>query len=171
MAAVLNLASGGGVNAGKLRPVGSIYQSVVNADPGLLFGGTWQRYGKGRVAVGLNTADTDFSAAGKTGGAKTVPLTAAQMPAHKHTLTLSAATLPSAGSHTHNIPTTTLGLTEGDRDYAPISGGSRVSGYVEANAAHTHTVTPSGTVGSTGSGGAHTNLMPYFAVYAWKRVA
>jgi hypothetical protein len=44
--------------------------SVNNTDPGTLFGGTWEAWGAGRVPVGVNTSDTDFSTAGKTGGSK-----------------------------------------------------------------------------------------------------
>lgn len=39
---------------------------------------------KGRVSVGLDSAQTEFDALGETGGAKTVTLTVAQMPAHNH---------------------------------------------------------------------------------------
>ena len=34
--------------------------------------GTWSAFGAGRVLVGYNGSDTDFNAAEKTGGAKTV---------------------------------------------------------------------------------------------------
>ena len=40
----------------------------------------------GRVPVGYNSADTDFSTVGKTGGEKTHKLTKAEMPAHTHRL-------------------------------------------------------------------------------------
>lgn len=35
------------------------------------FGGTWQNIGAGRVLVGVDSSDTDFATAGKTGGEKT----------------------------------------------------------------------------------------------------
>lgn len=38
----------------------------------------------GRVPVGYNSADTDFSTVGKTGGEKTHKLTIAEMPSHNH---------------------------------------------------------------------------------------
>lgn len=57
-------------------PVGSIYTSTNPANPALYMnGGTWQRYGKGRVLVSLDEDDTDFDTVGKTGGAKRVKLT------------------------------------------------------------------------------------------------
>ena len=39
---------------------------------------------KGRVAVGINTADSDFNSVGKIGGSKTHTLTVAEIPAHSH---------------------------------------------------------------------------------------
>jgi len=60
-------------------PMGYIYMSVENVDPGRLFGGTWTKLG-GRFLL----AAGDTYAAGSTGGAATHTLTVAQMPAHKH---------------------------------------------------------------------------------------
>lgn len=45
-----------------IYPVGSIYMSVNNTDPGTLFGGTWEAWGTGRVPVGVDSGDSDFSA-------------------------------------------------------------------------------------------------------------
>ena len=39
---------------------------------------------KGKVAVGLNSADTSFDTLGETGGAKTHTLTTTEMPSHTH---------------------------------------------------------------------------------------
>lgn len=59
----------------KIYPVGSIYMSVshtsASAVATALGGGTWVAWGSGRVPVGVNTSDTDFSTVEKTGGAKT----------------------------------------------------------------------------------------------------
>ncbi len=54
----------------KVYPVGSIYISTSNTNPGTLFGGTWVTWGSGRVPVGVNTSDTDFNTVEKTGGVK-----------------------------------------------------------------------------------------------------
>lgn len=52
-------------------PVGSIYMSVNNTNPGTLFGGTWVAWGTGRTPVAVDTSDTDFDTVEKTGGDKT----------------------------------------------------------------------------------------------------
>lgn len=65
-------------------PVGSIYTSVSNANPGLTFGGTWVAFGAGKTLVGVDTSDADFNTVQKTGGEKTHTLTIAEMPSHNH---------------------------------------------------------------------------------------
>ena len=45
----------------RVYPVGSIYMSVNNIDPGTLFGGTWVALGSGRLRVGVDTAKTEFN--------------------------------------------------------------------------------------------------------------
>ena len=67
-----------------LYPVGTIYTSISNANPGLTMGGTWQLFGAGKTLVGVDTTDTDFNASEKTGGEKTHTLTIDEMPSHNH---------------------------------------------------------------------------------------
>lgn len=93
-------------------PVGSIYMSINNTNPGTLFGGNWEAWGSGRVPVGIDTSNSNFSTAEKTGGASSAALTTDNMPAHSHTLTIvssgastsgnSSPETNSAGSHTHD---------------------------------------------------------------------
>lgn len=54
----------------RMYPVDSIYISTNSTSPALLYGGSWERYGKGRTLVSVDESDTDFTA-GKTGGEKT----------------------------------------------------------------------------------------------------
>lgn len=53
-------------------PVGSIYQSTEPTNPATFMGGVWERFGNGRVLVGVDETDADFNAANKQGGEKTV---------------------------------------------------------------------------------------------------
>ena len=157
-----------------IYPVGSIYMSVSSTNPSTYFGGTWVAWGSGRVPVGINTSDTNFSTVEKTGGASTVTLTTSQMPSHTHTFTGSSATTNSKGAHTHslNLTKTTWSGSSSSRvvmdsgDYTALTNAATTS-----NGAHTHTVTAKGTNASTGGGGAHTNLQPYIVCYMWKRTA
>lgn len=51
-----------------IYPIGSIYMSVNNTNPGTLFGGTWVAWGSGRVPVGVDTTQTEFNTVEATGG-------------------------------------------------------------------------------------------------------
>lgn len=54
-----------------MYPVNSIYISTNSTSPASLYGGSWERYGTGRVLVSASNSDTDFTA-GKTGGKKNI---------------------------------------------------------------------------------------------------
>ncbi len=69
-----------------IYPIGSIFMSTASANPGAYLGGTWELWGKGRVPVGVDEAQTEFASAEKTGGEKTHTLSANEMPAHRHYL-------------------------------------------------------------------------------------
>lgn len=127
-------------------PVGAIYMSVNPTNPSELFPRTaWAEWGKGRVPVGVDTSQTEFNKAEKTGGTKTVTLTVDQMP-----------------SHTHKVPKPEWYGAKADADTGfgmlktknPIKDGS--DGFVSA---------------ATGGGKAHSNLQPYITCYMWVRTA
>lgn len=67
-------------------PVGTIYTSISNANPGLVFGGTWVAFGSGKTLVGVDSGDSDFSAAEATGGEKAHTLIVDEMPSHNHNI-------------------------------------------------------------------------------------
>lgn len=78
-------------------PVGAVFISAVPTNPAILLGyGTWVAFAAGRVLVGLDVTDPSFDTLEKLGGAKTVTLTTAQMPAHTHTQAFT--TNPTVGS-------------------------------------------------------------------------
>lgn len=155
---------------GEMYPVGSIYMSVKNTNPSTYFGGTWVAWGAGRVPVGVNTSDTNFSTVEKTGGASTVTLTSTQIPSHTHAKgTLATA---SAGAHTHNLnlTKTTWAGSSSSRVVVDSTDYTAMTNNATASAgAHTHTI--SGSTAATGGGGSHTNLQPYITCYMWKRTA
>lgn len=95
----------GVVSFDKVFPVGSIFMTVDSTfNPGIHFGGTWERYAKGKTIVGVNESDTSFNSVNKEGGNKTISytpggsvgnhkLTVAEIPSHSHVI----------GGHTHEI--------------------------------------------------------------------
>lgn len=133
---------------------------------------------KGKVPVGLDSAQTEFDVLGETGGAKTVTLTAAEsgLPAHSHDNTASAST---AAAHTHSIDHshTASSNTVGDHAHGvnarPDDATSTGSYFISAEqttqvvqvadtagaGSHSHTITIPAYTGSSGSAGSHTHTI------------
>lgn len=154
-----------------IYPVGSIYMSVNNTDPGLLFGGTWSQI----QDTFLLAAGSVYSA-GTTGGAATVKLTAAQsgVPAHTHSFTQPTV---SGGAHGHTA--NYRSVYNGTSNYSAVTGtggtATTTGAIVNTSGTHSHTVS-GGAVGAVTGGAAdassaHNNMPPYLAVYIWKRTA
>ena len=192
---IFNEATSGVEELDSIYPIGSVYISINHTNPGTIFGGTWERFGNGKVLVGVDENDTDFSTAKYSGGEKTHVLTTAEMPSHSHTSgTLSA---DSVGGHTHSVSATAADNGDhyhhmnqiwssgagGSNAYVLSSGrsagwrntgnagthGHSVSGTAQSNGGHSHTI--SGASDSTGNGKSHNNLQPYITVYMWLRTA
>ena len=134
----------------KVYPVGSIYMSVVNISPASFLGGTWQAIEQGRM---LMAAGSSWQA-GTTGGNAYHTLTIAELPAHNHSATETAA-----GGHTHGASTGSAGahahsgsaLEDGAHAHNASTGtaGAHVhSGSVLEAGAHAHSA-------STGTAGSH----------------
>lgn len=101
-------------------------------------------------------------AVGATGGADTVTLAEANLPAHTHTF---SGTTNTTGSHTHveqNYPTN--GSGDGVGPGASCCGGTPTNSGLTTLPAGDHSHTFSGTTSSVGSGTAHENRPPYYAL-------
>jgi microcystin-dependent protein len=170
-------------------PVGAVYITATNVNPGTFIGGTWARIGQGRTLIGEGTLGTDTYAAGATGGAARVTLTTSEMPAHNHggatgitsTDHTHTGTTNGSGNHQHTYERFT-GNTSGSVANTPIDGNgpTRYNDYGNSGWAgdHSHSFTtsnPSQThthpVSNEGGGAAHENRMPYLTVYFWQRTA
>lgn len=107
--------------------------------------GTWELYGKGRVMVCVDEADTDFNTVGKTTGEKKHTLTIEEMPAHTHTLVYFNNNKPinlNAGGSSYHVNFDQTGTNE-----------EQVGGR------------------SVGGDKPHNNLQPSIVVYRWRRIA
>ena len=66
-------------------PIGTIVENVdPNYSPAKEYGGTWERFGQGKVLVGFDENDADFNEVLKTGGEKNHTLKESEMPKHTH---------------------------------------------------------------------------------------
>lgn len=136
-------------------PVGSIYETS-NADfnPNNVWSGTWERI-KGKVIVGVDEDDSDFSTVKKTGGNKTVNLTIDQIPSHRHAF-YKPALLWGSTSET-SVTAAQIASASGG-----ASGGFFSDRFTDNNNKQ---------VAATGGGQAHTNLQPYYTAYIWERIS
>lgn len=135
---------------------------------------------RNRMVIGAGST----YAVAATGGATTVVLAEANLPAHTHSF---SATSSSNGAHTHSGSAASAGSHThsgnalsawGNWGSGSITEGTASTGYqvqaIPSGGAHTHTLsinsdgahthTISGTSGSTGSGSAHENMPPYYAL-------
>lgn len=141
--------SGGKSIVDLIYPVGSIYMSVNSADPGALFGGTWQQI-KDRFL--LSAGDTYTG--GTTGGS-------------------AKATLP---SHTHTVGSNGYQLWGAKKGAGSTEPGNQISGDAKYYAAVKGNSTANykwlNSVDSEGSSDvSQANMPPYLAVYVWQRIS
>ena len=180
------------VNKGQLLtlfPIGAVYITAGDTNPGTFLGGTWAQIAQGRTLIGVGTLGTDTYAAGATGGAARVALSTTEMPWHSH----GGSTGWQSNDHSHTGYTSENGW----HTHSGTVGGAYGGGYFgsagleEGQGApdwqaagiggagnHTHTVQTYGVsanhthgVNGEGGGAAHENRMPYLAVYFWQRTA
>ena len=138
-----------------IYPIGSIYMSVNSTSPSTLFGGTWVRWGNGRVPVGVDTSQTEFNASGKTGGAKTHILTESELPKISGRASFGSGS-PMSGSQ----------MRGADGVFSP-TGSCNVGNYTGLSSLVSYNMLNM----SFGGNAAHNNLQPYITCYMWKRTA
>lgn len=128
-----------GVN--QFYPIGSIYQSTEATNPATFMGGTWERFGNGRVLVGADEADTDFNAASRLGGEKAHTLTIDEMPSHRH------------------------------RQYVSANNGNDAARRDWSSDGNSKAYDQGMNTGAAGGDKSHNNLQPYITIYRWRRTA
>lgn len=131
-----------------IYPIGSVYISLTETNPGTYLKGIWEQFGQGRNLIGVGTGDdgTDSQTftVNSTGGEYKHKLIVDEMPGHNH----ERGTMVSAQERSG------YGLAingDGFLDRVMISG--------------------RGDTGDKGEDASHNNVQPYIAVYFWKRVS
>lgn len=135
-----------------IYPVGSIYMSVNETNPEILFGGTWKKI-RNRFLLGSSSSYP----AGSTGGEATHTLTEAEMPSHEGHLSAGfVGTVPQGKGNYKGF----LNLDKMTA-YGDVGRGWNVYAGNEMHPASE----------AVGGGQAHNNMPPYLSVYIWKRTA
>jgi len=122
-----------------LYPVGSIHITTDATNPATYFGGTWERFGNGKVLVCVDESYIGFQTAQITGGESYHTLIEAEMPSHKHQHSKNESAIKSSGSI--------------DRPYVYGS----TSPHINSEYSY------------SGNTVAHNNLQPYITCYMWVR--
>ena len=102
-------------------PVGALYLSVQSTDPSESLGyGEWERFAKGRMLIGVDEDDGDFSSAYDTGGTKQVQLSVSEMPSHRHRIEDISFT---SGRASGSLDTSRIDYDAGDYKDTDFRGG------------------------------------------------
>lgn len=130
-----------------IYPIGSVYISLTETNPGTYLKGIWEQFGQGRTLIGVGTGDdgTDSQTftADSIGGEYKHKLIVDEMPGHYHTRGTMVSAMERSG----------YGLAlngDGFLDRVMIAG--------------------IGETGDKGGDASHNNVQPYITVYFWKRV-
>lgn len=125
-----------------IYPIGSVYISLTETNPGTYLKGTWEQFGQGRTLIGVGTGDdgtnTQEFEVNTTGGEYKHKLVIDEIPSHYHGYysPIAQEVQPSSNTSTYG---------NYNKDYKINSD-------------------------SAGGDGYHNNVQPYITVYFWKRV-
>lgn len=165
-----------------IYPIDSIYMSARDVSPETFLGGTWVRWGQGRVPVGVKEDESDFETPEKEGGEKTHKLTIDEMPSHRHRGQYSdTKTYTDHGQKPIDPPSIAIEVNQGTREvevqYNVIKDNVNTATYHLSGSGPTNDIFYSEKVtcayGVADNGGdiSHNNLQPYITCYMWKRTA
>lgn len=125
-----------------IYPIGSVYISLTETNPGTYLKGTWEQFGQGRTLIGVGTGNdgtnTREFAFNTTGGE------------YKHKLVIDE--IP---SHSHKYYSPVI------QEVTPSSNTSTYGNYNKDYKVDSDSV---------GGDGYHNNVQPYITAYFWKRV-
>ena len=153
-----NLTVGGKTLVDLIYPVGSVYISFNNnADPSVLFGGTWER-----IRNRFLWAATENGVMGATGGEEETTLSASELPKFAGTLNIRANTQDS-----NNVDI----ITDIGANMALRKNDDVWTGILLANADNTQKKNWQLSFDNGGQGKAHNNMPPFIQVAMWKRIA
>lgn len=124
-----------------IYPIGSVYISLTETNPGTYLKGTWEQFAQGRTLMGVGEGNDGTTSmtfeANATGGEYNHKLTTDEMPKHHHYIS----------GYSSNF---------GTQYYYNLVGGGNNFGSKNTS--------------ESGGDVAHNNVQPYVTVYFWKRI-
>lgn len=136
-------------------PVGAVFESTNSENPANIMGGTWERFGNGRVTVGVDEGDGSINSGNRSVGSVN-PLTS-----HSHQLKM----ILNGGSQIHSG--IKYGIKYNSDNYWRVGDLSEISSTSDALPN-----TQTGAVAKAqGDNTNHNNWQPSISVYRWRRIA
>ena len=134
-----------------IYPVGSIYITTNEQNPGEYLGGEWESYGEGRTIVGAGTGTDENNVQkmfeiNQTGGEYQHTLTLTELPLHNHNIFVTGGSFTAV---TDGVYLTNTGVSSDT-----IVNSGRNQGRTRDN----------------GGDQPHNNIQPYIVTYMWKRI-
>lgn len=144
----------------KIFPIGAVYITYGNNNPGNFLGGTWERFGQGRTLVGEGTGNDGSTSMSFTtfgaGGEYNHKLDYYEMP-----------------NHSHNEYAMIEGYSEWD-SFTPIPYSMLFNWgkgeYRDGGTYHAARVPLNSATSDEGGSQSHNNIQPYIVVYFWRRI-
>lgn len=137
----------------KLFPIGAVYITYNDNNPGNFLGGTWERFGQGRTLVGEGTGNDGSTSmsftAGWIGGNYFHKLTREELPSHTHYI-LDQQT---------DVTTALYGNSYSDVPFTRATERTNRTNYYWY-----------GQTWPTGGNKPHDNVQPYVVTYFWRRI-
>lgn len=137
----------------KIFPVGAVYITYDNNNPGNFLGGTWERFGQGRTLVGEGTGNDGSTSmsftAGLIGGDYYHKLTREELPSHTHWI-LDQQT---------DVTTALYGNSYSDVPFTRATERANRTNYYWYGQTY-----------PTGGNKPHDNVQPYVVTYFWRRI-
>ena len=137
----------------KIFPVGAVYITYDNNNPGNFLGGTWERFGQGRTLVGEGTGNDGSTSMSFTaewiGGNYFHKLTREELPSHTHWI-LDQQT---------DVTTALYGDSYSDVPFTRATERTNKTNYYWY-----------GQTWPTGGNKPHDNVQPYVVTYFWRRI-
>lgn len=137
-------------------PIGCIFESTSSENPSNFMGGTWERFGNGRVTVGVDEGDDSINSGNRSLGSVN-PLTS-----HSHYF-----------KNFNGLQTYAFAWGGGGfvNPQVSIRGTQAIAGNATNNGLFTKQDSDGASVQNSGDNTNHNNWQPSISVYRWRRIA
>lgn len=154
----------------KLFPIGAVYITYNDNNPGNFLGGTWEQFGQGRTLIGEGTGNDGSTSMSFTAnniyGEYNHALSKNELPQHDH---MTRHYLQGNAEWNGSIHETTVVVTRYGAFFPDSTNGIGSTGYTTKEANNVYLLDGART-SSAGGNESHNNIQPCITVYFWNRI-